>query len=216
MLVRENRNDCTPLVLYAAPAPFSTPPCRSVHKCIMSLPVSRRVHRTNRHIFESELRIRISWSQKTLVSWPADWKSVARSCLCWGCLFFLAAGERARAIPQLQDVPIIDGGAGPCSVELTVTDPGGKPVYAATIRVHIAYGFGGIRKLDLEAGTNSDGKAKFVGLPRRVRNNPLSFKASKGEESGAASFDPATECQGKHDILLQKQQPQPKTTSSIP
>ena len=44
----------------------------------------------------------------------------------------------------------MDGGAGPCSLDLTITDTDAKPVYAATIKVHIAYGFAGIRRLDLE------------------------------------------------------------------
>jgi len=35
----------------------------------------------------------------------------------------------------------MDGGADPCSLELTVTDAEAKPVYAATIKVHITYGF---------------------------------------------------------------------------
>jgi hypothetical protein len=57
----------------------------------------------------------------------------------------------------------------------------GKPVYAATIKVHIKYGFGGMRRLDLEAGTNSDGKVKFAGLPDRVQRPPLEFHASKDQ-----------------------------------
>jgi hypothetical protein len=101
-------------------------------------------------------------------------------------------------------VPIIEGGAGPCSLELTVVGADGKPVYAATVKVHIAYGFGGMRKLDLEAGTNSDGKVKFAGLPARVQRPPLEFQASKDEFKGIAAFDPSTECQGKHDITLAK------------
>jgi hypothetical protein len=101
-----------------------------------------------------------------------------------------------------QKVPVMDGEAGPCSLQVTVTDPDGKPVYAATIKVHMAYGFGGIRRLDLEAGTNADGKAKFVGLPSRVRRPPLEFKASKDQMEGVATYDPAKECQAQHDIRL--------------
>jgi hypothetical protein len=110
----------------------------------------------------------------------------------------------AQAQAPNEKVPIIEGGAGPCSLELTVVGADGKPVYAATVRVHIAYGFGGMRKLDLEAGTNSDGKVKFAGLPARVQRPPLEFQASKDEFKGIAAFDPSTECQGKHDITLAK------------
>lgn len=105
-------------------------------------------------------------------------------------------------------VPAIDGGAGPCSVELTVNGPDGKPVYDAKVKVHIAYGFGGFHKLDLEAGTNVDGKLKFTGLPDRVHRPPLEFHAAKDDMQGMATYDPTTECQGKHDINLAKTAPQ--------
>lgn len=107
-----------------------------------------------------------------------------------------------------EKVPVMDGGAGPCSLELTVTGADGKPVYAATVKVHIAYGFGGMRRLDLEAGTNSDGKVKFAGLPARVHRSPIEFHASKDEFDGVAAYDPSTECQAKHDITLEKSKAQ--------
>lgn len=102
----------------------------------------------------------------------------------------------------------MDGGAGPCSLELTITGPDGKPVYAAKVKVHIAYGFGGFHRLDLEAGTNSDGKLKFTGLPTRVHRPPLEFDASKDDLQGVATYDPSTECQGKHDITMSKAKPE--------
>ncbi len=103
-----------------------------------------------------------------------------------------------------EKVPTMDGGAGPCSAELTVTSPDGKPVYAATIKVHIAYGFAGTHRLDLEAGTNSGGKVKFTGLPVRVHRPPLEFTATKDDLSGVATYDPSAECQAKHEIMLAK------------
>jgi hypothetical protein len=110
----------------------------------------------------------------------------------------------APAPPAAQAVPVIDGGAGPCSVEFTVTTADGKPAEAATVKVHIAYGFGGFHKLDLQAGTNSDGKVKFTGLPSRVRRSLLEFEASKDQLVGTATYDPATECQAKREIKLGK------------
>jgi len=85
-------------------------------------------------------------------------------------------------------VPVMDGGAGPCSLELTVIGTDAKPAYAATVKAHMAYGFGGIRRLDLEAGTNSDGKVKFIGLPARVHQPPLQFHASKDEFEGCLLY----------------------------
>jgi hypothetical protein len=96
----------------------------------------------------------------------------------------------------------MDGGAGPCSLELTIHDVDAKPVYAATVKVHVAYGFGGVRKLDLEAGTNADGKVKFTGLPARVRRPPLEFHVSKDKLEGLATYDPATECDAKRGITV--------------
>jgi len=113
-----------------------------------------------------------------------------------------------RATPVAEEkVPTMDGAAGPCSLELTITSPDGKRAYAVTVRVHIAYGFAGTRRLDLEAGTNSDGKVKFTGIPARVHRPPLEFSASKDELSGVATYDPSAECQAKHDITLTKVKP---------
>jgi hypothetical protein len=105
---------------------------------------------------------------------------------------------------QHSTVPEMDGGAGPCSCQLTVLTPDGKPAGAADVKVHIAYGFGGFRRLDLDAGTNYDGKVNFTGLPAKVKNPPLEFHASKDQWTGVATFDPAVECEAKHDITMQK------------
>ena len=98
----------------------------------------------------------------------------------------------------------MDGGAGPCSLDLTVLGPDGKPVYAATVKVHIAYGFGGFHKLDLQAGTNEDGKVRFTGLPDRVKRPPLEFLVSKDALEAVATDDPSAECQAKHEVRLEK------------
>lgn len=132
--------------------------------------------------------------------------------LCW---ILLAAGfasaqssyQNSRAVPIQQNaekIPIIDGGAGPCSLELTVLGHNGNPLYGATVKVHIAYGFAGAHRLDLQAGTNSDGKVKFTGLPARVHRPPLEFHAANDAFEGIATYDPAAECQAKHEVTLEK------------
>jgi hypothetical protein len=100
-----------------------------------------------------------------------------------------------------QMTPVMDGGAGPCSLDLSVTNDG-KPAVAAHVRVHIAYGFAGVRKLDLDAYTGNDGKLRFTGLPPRVKNPPLEFRASKEKLFGTAVFNPEFECHAKHEIAL--------------
>jgi hypothetical protein len=105
---------------------------------------------------------------------------------------------------QADDIPATDGGSGPCSVEFTVTDSDAKPVYAARIDVHLAYGFAGAHKLDMGVYTNAQGKARFTGIPAKVRKPPIEFRAKKDNLIGLATMDPATECQAKHDIVLDK------------
>jgi hypothetical protein len=104
-------------------------------------------------------------------------------------------------------IPVMDAGAGPCSLELTVLGTDSKPVYDATVKVHIAYGFGGFHRLDLQAGTNSAGKVKFTGIPVKVHNPPLEFDATKDQLEGSVNYDPSAECQAKHDLNLGKPKP---------
>jgi hypothetical protein len=113
----------------------------------------------------------------------------------------LHAAEDAQVDPH--SVPVVNGGIGPCSVGFTVRDSAGSPIYNAKIKVHIAYGFLGVHKLDLEVGTNIDGKARFDGLPRKARET-LHFKASKGDQVGGAFYDPAKSCKAEHSIVLLK------------
>ena len=101
---------------------------------------------------------------------------------------FLFAGQAQQpAQPKQPDeIPVTDGGSGPCSVELTVTGADAKPVYAARIDVHMAYGFAGAHKLDMGVYTNAQGKAKFTGIPIKVRKPPIEFNAKKDDLVGVA------------------------------
>jgi len=117
-------------------------------------------------------------------------------------LSLIVALAHAQA-PDPHQVPIIDGQAGTCAVLFTVTDSKGAPVYDARIRVHITYGFMGVRRLDLEAATNIDGKAQFKGLPEKVKGGTLTFHAVQGNREGSATYDPAKECSlENHSIVL--------------
>lgn len=146
-----------------------------------------------------------------------------RYALC--CIFLLAGlavfqcSAQAPANPQTavpptspaaaQKIPVIDGGVGPCSLELTVTTTDGKPADGATIKVHIAYRLGGFHRLDLTAGANADGKVRFIGLPSSVHRPPLEFHASKDLLVGMATYDPESECNSKRDLILDKPKPSP-------
>lgn len=105
--------------------------------------------------------------------------------------------------PDPHSVPAIDGGLGPCTAAFTINDTDSKPVYAAKIKVHIAYGFASVRKLDLEVSTNADGKARFTGLPDRTKHG-LFFEASEGDRTATAFDDPASTCQAQFTLVLRK------------
>jgi len=117
-----------------------------------------------------------------------------------------AAAQSDSPTPDPKSVPIVDGAAGSCSADFTITDSAGAPVYAAKIQVHIAYRFMSLHKLDLEVGTNTDGKARFTGLPERTRRG-LFFRASEGDREGSAFDDPTTTCKAQFTIALQKKTP---------
>ena len=130
--------------------------------------------------------------------------------LCTATIFALAISiltsgltpAHAQQTPDPHQVPVMDGEAGPCSVGFTVTDVKGAPVYDARIRVHMAYGFAGVRRLDLEAATNVDGKTVFKGLPEKVKGGTLMFRASQGKREGSAVYDPAKNCGGQQSSIV--------------
>jgi hypothetical protein len=95
--------------------------------------------------------------------------------------------------PNPHEVPSVDGGLGPCSIEFTVKDATNAPLYNAKIRVHIATGFLGVKKTDLEVGTNVDGKGKFTGLPDKTKF-PLEFDAQQGDLTGSFTYTPTKGC----------------------
>jgi hypothetical protein len=134
-------------------------------------------------------------------------------CFVLACLLATAQSQTTENPPSAANSgtkanpPVMDGGAGPCSLELTVLGAEDKPIYNATVKVHITYGFGGFHHLDLQAGTNSDGKVKFIGLPSRVHRPPLEFDAAKDQLEGSVTYDPSSECQAKHDLKLEKPKP---------
>ena len=83
-------------------------------------------------------------------------------------VFSLELAALAATPVDPKTVAEVDAGLGPCTADFTITDEAAKPVYAANIRVHIAYGFMSLHKLDLQAGTNADGKARFIGLGETI------------------------------------------------
>jgi hypothetical protein len=105
--------------------------------------------------------------------------------------------------PDPHAVPSLEGGIGSCTADFLITDSAAAPIYNAAIKVHIAYGTWSIRKLDLQVNTNVDGKARFTGLPNRLKHGLL-FHASEGDRTGEAFDDPANTCKTQFTITIQK------------
>lgn len=103
--------------------------------------------------------------------------------------------------PAEPELAVIDARLGNCSAEFTIKDGDGKPIYAALIHVRVRYGFMSLKRMDLEVGTNSDGRARVTGLPAKAK--PLTYDITKADKTTTAQQDLATACQAKYDVSLQ-------------
>ena len=101
--------------------------------------------------------------------------------------------------PKL-DLAVISARLGPCSADFTVKDADSKPVYAALIHVRIRYGFMSIKRMDLEIGTDSDGKARVEGLPNKAK--PLTYDISKAGKKTTVEQDLARSCNATNEVSL--------------
>jgi hypothetical protein len=110
----------------------------------------------------------------------------------------LAAAATAGDEPE---VPVINGMAGSCSANFTVTDGEKKPIYDAKIEVIIRYGFVGMHKSELQIGTNSDGRARVTGLPEKAKK-PLEFRVSSGSLSKTVRINPTEKCDSTVEVVL--------------
>jgi len=113
------------------------------------------------------------------------------------------AAQSSASKPDPKSIAEVDAGLGPCTADFIITDDAGRPVYAANIRVHIAYGFMNLHKFDLQVGTNADGKARFIGLPNASKQG-FFFRASEGDREGSAFDDPSKSCKAQFTIVLRK------------
>jgi hypothetical protein len=111
--------------------------------------------------------------------------------------------SQTQPAPDPHSIPSLDGAIGPCTADFVIADSAGAAVYNAAIKVHIAYGTWSIRKLDLQVNTNVDGKARFTGLPNRLKHGLL-FHASESDRIGEAFDDPANTCKAQFTITIQK------------
>jgi hypothetical protein len=117
-------------------------------------------------------------------------------------LFMMAplAGSAQNAAPTV--VPTeISADLGTCSALIKVTDAASKPVSNAKVTTRIRYGMMGVKKLDLETYTNTDGQAKIVKLPE-IPKKPVFFYISKDDKLATVEFKPDVHCRGTYDVVL--------------
>ena len=131
--------------------------------------------------------------------------STARlTALLTGILFVSAASlaQNPPASPTKgADAPVLKADAGPCTADFVVRDASGKGVYDAKIALQVQYGFMGLRKLDLNAGTNYEGKARIEGLPEKIKR-AAEFKISQGGREKTVTYDPVGHCTAQHEVTL--------------
>lgn len=107
----------------------------------------------------------------------------------------MQAGEATKP-----DLATISARLGMCTADFTVTDADGQPVYAATVHVRIRYGFLSLKRMDLEVGTNSDGKARVEGLPLGGRR--LTYDITKDPRKTTVEQDLTTNCHATYSVAL--------------
>lgn len=140
-------------------------------------------------------------------------KTTSVSAFLAALIFILPISLPAQTAPQ-SDSPMldsksvaeVDAGLGTCTADFIVNDDTGKPVYAAKIRVRVTYGFMSLHKLDLNVGTNAEGKARFIGLPENSKQGGLFFRAYDGDgttyREGSAFDNPAKTCKAQFTVVL--------------
>ena len=117
-------------------------------------------------------------------------------------VMFLSVGVLAQQ-PAEQPKPelaVLKAGIGPCSADFSVKDADGMPVYGASVHVKVRYGVFGVKRADLEVGTNSSGDARIEGLPDKAR--PLVYDVQKAGKKATAEQNVATTCNAKYALTL--------------
>lgn len=95
----------------------------------------------------------------------------------------------------------ISADLGACSAVITVTGSDSKPVYAAKVTARIQYGMFGIKRLDLEAYTGSDGRLTMKGMPGSLKK-PVFIHIAKDGKEDSVEFEPDIRCHATFDVQL--------------
>ncbi len=144
----------------------------------------------------------LAMSRVTPAGFPYREKSSRCLWLLSAALIWMVVRTASLLAEKPPEVPAVNGGLGPCTADFTVSDNSNKPIYDAKIHVTILYGFMNKRKQDLEVGTNSDGKARFEGLPNKLKKKPLEFQVRSGQQTKSVAIDPETDCHANSTLIL--------------
>jgi hypothetical protein len=117
-------------------------------------------------------------------------------------VFLLSSSLVPRVHAQSEPAPAeISADLGACSALITVTDADSKPVYGAKISARVQYGMMGVKKLDLEAFTGTDGKLKIDRLPDTLKK-PLVIHIDKDGKGDQVEFKLGVRCHATFDVQL--------------
>lgn len=115
-------------------------------------------------------------------------------------MVMMLAGTVWAQSPAPQEVPNLNAKLGGCSAEFTVKSADGKPVYGALVHVRVRYGTLGIKRMDLEVGTNAEGRARVSGLPDKARL--MIWDITKDDKKTTVDQDVEKTCAAKLDVVL--------------
>jgi hypothetical protein len=141
-------------------------------------------------------------------------RSIGLSVLVASCLLLcFGFSARAQNSAQAASPAEISADLGNCSAVITVTGSDSKPIYAAKITTRVQYGLLGVKKLDLEAFTGSDGKVKISKLPGALKK-PMYIHISKDDKEDTVEFKPSLRCHAIFDVQLTADKPRDEHDSN--
>jgi hypothetical protein len=127
-------------------------------------------------------------------------------CTILAAIPVMAQDQDARDVKEILEIPVavVDGHLGRCTADFTVTDNRQVPIYDAKIDVTLRYGFLGLRKMSLQVGTNSEGKAGVAGLPDQP-NKTFRFEVTSGKMSKTVVMNTSDRCNAEFDVVLEEE-----------
>lgn len=137
---------------------------------------------------------------RSLSGGPYKTKTYRRIVFILGMTACLLLAESVFA-QKAPGVPTVNADVGGCTADFTVQNGNHKPLYDAKVSVTFRYGFLNLHKASLEAFTNSNGKARFEGLPDAPKK-ALEFRILYGDRQKTVSDNPGNVCNEDFTVVL--------------